>query len=63
MGPEFDDRFRLLVKNILDLIKILNILLIAQKVFVDLKPLAPVNLNNPVLHKTAGYAALICFLH
>lgn len=51
------------LKNILDLIKILDIPLIAQvmlKVFMDLKSLVSINLNNPVLHKTAGYAAHTC---
>lgn len=46
-------------KEILDLIKILNIPLIAHvmlKVFVDLKSLVLINLYNPVLHNTAGHA-------
>lgn len=46
-------------KKILDLIKILNIPLIAQvilKVFMDLKFLVSINLYNPVLHNTAGHA-------
>ena len=46
-------------KNILDLIKILNIPLIAQvllKVLMDLKSLVSINLNNPVLQKTSGHA-------
>lgn len=45
-------------KKILDLIKILDIPLIAQvmlKVFMDLKSLVSINLYNPVLHNTAGH--------
>lgn len=47
------------LKHILDLIKILSILPIAQvmlKVLVDLMFLVSINLNNPVLHKTSGHA-------
>lgn len=57
-GTQFDERFRVLVKKILELIKILNIPLIAQvmlKVFTDLKSLVLINLYNPVLHNTAGH--------
>lgn len=46
------------LKKILDLIKILNIPLMAQvllKVFMDLKSLVSINLYNPVLHNTAGH--------
>lgn len=45
-------------KNSLDLIKILDIPLIAHvmlKVFMDLKSLVSINLNNPALHKTARH--------
>lgn len=49
-----------LLKTILVLIKILNIPLIAYvmlKVFMDLKSLVSINLNNPVLHEAAGHAS------
>lgn len=58
-GLQFDERSGVLVKKILELIKILNIPLIAQvmlKVFMDLKSLVSIILYNPVLHNTAGHA-------